>query len=498
MATRENQTLQIALMVFAILLVVFAVLTYWFWKSWDDQLTKNEQLESDLSNERSAQNSIRIEANQYKLFMGFQEQDNFDAVKEGFQKDMDLYAADLSEEEQKYNIILERLDKENKQSLIREEDANKKRKELEKTLLTLEAQHAAQIKQQEAEATSAKQDLAAERAVFNEQRAKHKERVDELTQENEKARDNYEKQLAEKENKITTLAADLETVEKQRDQLLKELRRGQPEPQFEVADGRVTWINQRQRILWINLGSADRLVPQLNFSIFDEGQPISTREEASTSDQSSDSSSPSDTKEKGKIEITRILDEHLAEARILSDNLSNPIMPGDQVYSPAWHRGKQTHFALGGILDLDGDGKSDLVRAKEIIRLNGGTIDEYVSDEGKLEFDTDSEEKGISINTRFLVLGLTPTPDPRDEFSQEIHKNTADLRTRARKLGIDEINLQQFLNLMGWKTSERTVPLGRAARAEDFPPQHEGGGQPLDVGGSTSELFQKRFPKPPY
>ena len=75
MATRENQTLQISLMVFAILLVVFVVLTYWFWKSWDDQRTKNNQLEEEKSNLSESFRTVQIESNQYMRMIGFHEQD---------------------------------------------------------------------------------------------------------------------------------------------------------------------------------------------------------------------------------------------------------------------------------------------------------------------------------------------------------------------------------------------------------------------------------------
>ena len=46
----------------------------------------------------------------------------------------------------------------------------------------------------------------------------------------------------------------------------------------EVADGKVTWVNQRSRTVWINLGSDDGLRRQTSFSVFssDDGRIRST------------------------------------------------------------------------------------------------------------------------------------------------------------------------------------------------------------------------------
>src|SRR4029078_6892055 len=90
-------------------------------------------------------------------------------------------------------------------------------------------------------------------------------------------------------------------------------------------------------------------------------------------------------KQKGTIEVTRVLDEHLSEARITSDDPKNPILSGDRIYSPAWHRGKQLHFALTGIIDVNGDGISDLQIVRNLITLNGGVLDAYLNDDGGVE-----------------------------------------------------------------------------------------------------------------
>src|SRR4029079_19292004 len=95
-----------------------------------------------------------------------------------------------------------------------------------------------------------------------------------------------------------------------------------------------------------------------------------------------DENNPLKAEKKGSIEVTRVLDRHLSEARIIDDNPSKPIMPGDFVYSVAWQPGRSEHFALVGVLDMDDDGKSDHDRIKDVIEMNGGKIDADLRDDG--------------------------------------------------------------------------------------------------------------------
>src|SRR5258705_2201449 len=146
--------------------------------------------------------------------------------------------------------------------------------------------------------------------------------------------------------------------------ILKEQRKDEP-GSFEVADGRVSWVNQNGTV-WINLGTGDSLRRQVTFSVFDADQHDAAK-----------------AAKKGSIEVTRLLDEHMAEARITKDDPTNPILVGDNIYSQVWHRGKQLHFALTGVIDIDGDGQSDLPLALQLIKLNGGIVDAYFKDDGK-------------------------------------------------------------------------------------------------------------------
>jgi hypothetical protein len=99
---------------------------------------------------------------------------------------------------------------------------------------------------------------------------------------------------------------------------------------------------------------------------------------------------------KGTIEVTRVTDAHMSEARITSDEAINPLLPGDRLYSLVWDRGLQVGFAIAGIIDMNGDGREDLEKLKAVIAANNGRVDAapppyyYVADlymESREEFE---------------------------------------------------------------------------------------------------------------
>ena len=119
---------------------------------------------------------------------------------------------------------------------------------------------------------------------------------------------------------------------------------------YERPDGEVTLVNSRANTVWIDLGSADGVDRQMIFSVIDQKETGVTK-----------------SKVKGRVEITRVMDQHSSEARVLEDEMANPIMKGDKIYSPSFRKGQKTRFALAGLIDIDKDGKSDQTKVKALI-----------------------------------------------------------------------------------------------------------------------------------
>lgn len=97
--------------------------------------------------------------------------------------------------------------------------------------------------------------------------------------------------------------------------------RARPSPPDTVAaeaDGRIVW--RQDGVVWINLGTVGRMKRGLQMTVtsVDDGSAKLQRF--------------------GRIEITRILDKHLSEARVLEETDSRPIAKGDRVFGLMLHR----------------------------------------------------------------------------------------------------------------------------------------------------------------
>jgi hypothetical protein len=254
------------------------------------------------------------------------------------------------------------------------------------------------------------------------------------------------------------------------EQLLSALRnKEQLEKQaIEFPDGKIVHVNQLSRLVWLDVGIADGLRRQTSFVIVapEDGNPIK--------------SIP-----KGMIDVVELTGAHQAEARIVEDDLSNPIMPGDNIFSVVWQAGRAEHFALAGTLDIDGDGKSDRARIHDLISLNGGVVDAEVTDEG-------TRSGQMSVNTKYLVLGEKPESDGAGGGA---HEAFGALYTEAQTLGVEMIPIDRFLDYMGYKLEDRTVNLGRYAKPSDYKPRLPDGVQRVLPGSSPQKDLRRPRPE---
>jgi len=206
---------------------------------------------------------------------------------------------------------------------------------------------------------------------------------------------------------------------------------------FEALDGKVLQVSQHSRIAIINLGRDDLLRTGLVFQVYPtRGGTLQSRTAKAT------------------LEVTRILGSHRSEARILSDRDTNPVLPGDAVDSMTWQPGEPVHFALAGLLDLDGDGKSDRLKVHALIKKQGGVIDAEVDEHG--------ERSGrVTHNTRYLVVGRRPTIGNKGEgSSNQVLAHYNRLISEARELRIQQIPLSRLTST--WKRPDQVRRLGRS------------------------------------
>jgi hypothetical protein len=238
-------------------------------------------------------------------------------------------------------------------------------------------------------------------------------------------------ELAKKQKQHDTLLA---TVTRQKE-VIEEIKR----VSFERSDGIIRVVDHRTRLVWINLGYADRLPKRMTFSVYNKAHHGVARGREDI---------------KGSIEVTRITGPHMAEARILEGDIYNSIRAGDPVYSPLWSSGAVESFAFVGFMDLDGDGKSDRDVLKRKVTAAKAVVSNEVDDLG-IRTGT-----GLTTADKFLVVGKTFDIDlaPNDkvrEIRKKIAAGRAALENEARRKGIRIIRLADFLAYIGFKADQR-------------------------------------------
>jgi prefoldin subunit 5 len=365
------------------------------------------------------------------------------------------------------------------------QDREKIRKDLEdlqKNLLDLQRQYDVQVKTQNDGRVKAEGDLSV--AIKNkdeEVRAKQK-RIDELTQAANEA-------ATELENEKTAHATDIKKLNEEIAKLtainyrlskdIDELNK----TSFEVPDGFVRWVDNQNGRVWINLGEADNLPKRMTFSVYNKNHNGVARGSEDI---------------KGAIEITRIIDAHTAEARVIKDDLYQPITKGDPIFTPIWSPGRRENFSFVGIIDLDGDGKSDRQKLHELVAGAGATIDNEVDDNGKriryTKFPNDFVDHGegvpgIDVNTKFLVLGQIPdiTLAAKDEDKERITRileKLKQLEGEARQQGVRIVNLNDFLSWIGYQPQRRLFVPG--ADQEKYP--LKAGQRPVPADKGTGQV----------
>jgi hypothetical protein len=225
--------------------------------------------------------------------------------------------------------------------------------------------------------------------------------------------------------------------EKEIQNLLKPIRDKDPVTADQVS-GEITWVSLPTKTVWINRGRADALQRQIRFTIL-----------------SAESNTTATATKKGTVEVTRIVADHQAECRIVDDKLTDPIMVGDKVFTPFWSPGQQNHFALAGIMNLDGDHRNQVNAVVALIRDFGGVVDCWLDDQGH-------RQGQITTATQYLVQG-----DPPDKGSAEMVKNNGEILRDADRYQLHKWSLADFKQKMNYQKSSSVERFGTGATTSD-------------------------------
>jgi len=84
-----------------------------------------------------------------------------------------------------------------------------------------------------------------------------------------------------------------------------------------VPDGQIIRSNRKSGAVWINIGQADGLRRHVTFGVVGADKPVRRY-----------------TPTKAHIEVVKLLGPHFAECRILDDEITDPLVPGDKIVAP--------------------------------------------------------------------------------------------------------------------------------------------------------------------
>ena len=480
MAARENQGLQIALIVFVTLTVLLSVTTFFFFRNYQTEQQKSKTAEESANKATGDKTKAEGDRDTLLEHIGLAKSDKIETANDTWDKDMKAYEpllpAKLAEDQKTYKKLTEGL-----AGVVRDRDVRLQKAVADLTNAKAEfdrkkTDYEQTIKKLADDQTKTVNDYLAERDKIN----KDLENLTLSKTQLEKEKTDKDKAIGEQkqqfEAKIAALQKTLDTVKLQLANRSEDLNK--LSGKFSVGalpDGRIIWVNEREKLAYINLGSDDRLRKRITFSVFDPTTTDVTAlsgktEPVSTSDNTN--VSVSEAKKKGVIEVVNISDAHMAECRILESINSNPLLPGDVIFTPLWHPGQQEHFALVGLLSIDGKGNSDRQKIHDIIRVHGGVIDAETDDKGNVHGE-------ITHLTRYLVEG-----DLAEHEGAKQAAGNNKLIGDAKTMGVEVIDLARFLDLIGYtQGAEEKSAATKNIRIPDP--------------GQPNNNFRARLPPPP-
>ncbi len=329
-------------------------------------------------------------------------------------------------------------------------------------LAALRGQYQQQVDQHQGARRSAETDLANLRDTTKEQLDARQKQIEDLARSLSDVQIEFDEAQATWTAERKKYVADHEQLVIQVDDLRNKLKDA-TRVSFERPDGLVRWVDNTAGLVWINLGSQDRLRLRTTFSVYRKAHHGVARGAEDI---------------KGQIEVTRIVDNHTAEARILDHDIYDPISRNDPVYTPLWSPGRTEIFAVIGLVDLDQDGVLDRDQFHDIVADAGAKLNHEVLDDGTrvryegfpdkfINWTEDSPT--LDSDTKYLILADIPDPAlalrEEDKTVREmIAANLLAMRNEARLKGIEEIRLSDFLEHIGYRPQRRLYVPGLVDR----------------------------------
>lgn len=464
--TESNTILIVALVFFVVATLTLGVFTYLGYSGQTDFAEKEKKAQTELKNAKKALDEETVRRLVTSIAMGVDQpgdQQKLNALKAGYRAEFDKTVAGIKDI--KWDANLDR------PALTYADSFAKMSKDLNSAVNDK--------KQAEQKRDEAEKGLATERQTFNENQAKAKQSLEEAQSKAladlNAARDAYDKLITKIDKELSEgLKAekqgrddDKSAAEREKAKLLKDigskieqldlLKAKLDPPNSLEADspkGAILRVDRAARMVYINLGSADYIKPQVTFSVWGVG----------TSGRTATGREP-----KGRVEVVTVLEPHLSVARIVSttNELKDPILTGDLLFNPSWNSSQREHIALAGIFDLDGDGRDDTLELVRNLERQGIIVDAWMDLR-----DRTLKGPGITERTSYLVLGDRPElseaikrqitqlgENPLVQAFNQINTLLAKADETAQQKGVQRVAYRRYLTLVGYPLPKLTKPL---------------------------------------
>jgi hypothetical protein len=480
-AASRPTALHVSLILSVMVTIILGVVTWMYRRDYNEALAREKATAEKLSTSDNARAKMLQDQDAMKAVIGHQQaeigggdQDNPATVVGQMRADIQTLGGDLAQAT--YHDTLVKLRQELDAANQQVNSLNTQWNDSKRQILSLQGQYQVNVDEHQRAALAANSDLQAQIKEKQDITEAKDAEIAKVRGDHTRALQDLDALTTSTNAKIGALQGELAQLQEINNDLRDKLEQVTMES-FEVADGVIRSVDHNTNLVWINLGKADGLLERTTFSVYMKNHQGVGR-------------GPEDIK--GAIEVTNVTGPHLAEARILDSDLYRPIAPGDPIYTPLWSPNQVETFSIVGLIDFDGDGVSDRDRLHELIAAAGAKIDNEVDDVGNRTGD------GIDVNTKFLVMGDVPDPTKSAAHLRDEHKLinqiAIDMRNEARLQGVRQVNLNSFLDYIGYRTTERlwlpggktpwTLRAGERKTGQDETVRFRG------LGGRSSGVFQ--------
>jgi len=424
MAVRENTAIQFALIIFVFVTIALSAATVHYFGKHEQQVVEKHGLETTIATLQQEKTELQQDRETLKHIIGAYTDDvSLDTISSNHETDVQEVMPGEEFDTSPYRALIGRLAQICREIGERETVGIKREAKQVQRIEHERKQHVAIVALHTADRDRLQQDLVTVRTSHQQERRRYVALWDELaTKLDEKGR-----QLAEWEIRHMEAQRNLQrqiALWKSRYAGLREQWETVQLDKFESPHGKLAAVRGREGIVIVDLGDADHLRRGLVFNVYDR-----------------DTTNVMTAPIKGEIEIARTLSEHEAEARILDEDLKDPLLPGDKIFTPIWQPGRKRHFALAGLLDVNGDGKSDSAKVRNLIIDAGGKIDATVDENGR-------RTGKITVETRYIIVGRRPPAVASLGGDPQAMEN---LLAEAKEFGVDQISVARFCNLVGYR-----------------------------------------------